>query len=164
MNIDLRGIFSGRVNQLPINEKFDFSELELNGTTPIASDVLVDALVSKKADIVKIEGKASFLYKAPCDKCATEIEREFRIPIDHIIVNSVENEDEEDFIVSENMELDLDDLIRTDISLGVPYLFLCKEDCKGICSGCGKNLNEEECTCEREVDERLAKLSEFFED
>ena len=164
MNIDLRGVFSGRVNQLPINEKFNFSALELNGTTPIASEVSVDCVIAKKADIVKIEGKASFLYKAPCDRCATETERAYEIPVDHIIVNSVENEDEEDFIVSENMELDLEELIRTDISLGVPYLFLCKEDCKGVCSGCGKNLNEEECACVKQVDERLSKLAEFFED
>ena len=164
MNIDLRGVFSGRIKDLPINEKFDFSDLQINGDTPIASEVSVDAVISKKADIVKIEGKALFLYKAPCDRCATVTEREFEIPIEHIIVNSVENEDEEDFIVSENMELDLDELIRTDITLGVPYLFLCKEDCKGVCSGCGKNLNEEECTCENEVDERLSKLAEFFED
>ena len=93
MNIDLRGVFSGRVNQLPINEKFDFSALELNGTTPIASEVSVDCVIAKKADIVKIEGKASFLYKAPCDRCATETERAYEIPVDHIIVNSVENED-----------------------------------------------------------------------
>lgn len=164
MNIDLRGVFSGRVKQLPINEKFDFSTLELNGSTPVASLVSVDCVVGKKADIVKIEGKAVFTYEAPCDRCATLTKREFEIPIEHIIVNSVENEDEEDFIVSENMELDIEDLVRTDITLLVPYLFLCKEDCKGVCSGCGKNLNEEECTCERVVDERLAKLSEFFED
>lgn len=164
MNIDLRGVFSGRVKELPINEKFDFSDLELNGTTPIASEVSVDCNITKRADIVKIEGKAVFLYKAPCDRCAAVTEREFEIPINHIIVNSVENDDEDDFIVSENMELDLTELIRTDISLSVPYLFLCKEDCKGICSGCGKNLNEEECICEKQIDERLAKLSEFFED
>ncbi|MEE1002299.1 MAG: DUF177 domain-containing protein [Acutalibacteraceae bacterium] len=164
MNIDLRGVFSGRIKELPINEKLDFSDLELNGTTPIASLVSVDCNIAKKADIVKIEGKVDFLYKAPCDRCAAVTEREFEIPIEHIIVNSVENEDEEDFIVSENMELDLNELIRTDIALSVPYLFLCKEDCKGICPQCGKNLNKEECTCEKQVDERLAKLSEFFND
>ena len=164
MNIDLRGVFSGRTDNLVINEKFDFSELELNGSTPISSPVLVEGNVAKKADIVKLVGKASFVYKAPCDRCATETEREMIIPIEHIIVNSVENDDEEDFIVSENMELDLEDLVRTDIALGVPYLYLCKEDCKGICAGCGKNLNLQECTCEKVVDERLSKLAEFFND
>ena len=164
MNIDLRGVFSGRVNNLPIDENFDFSSLELNGTTPIDSQVAVACNIFKKADIVKIEGEASFIYNAPCDRCAVETSREMVIPIEHIIVNSVENDDEEDFIVSENMELDLEDLIRTDIALGVPYLHLCKEDCKGVCAGCGKNLNLQECSCEKVVDERLSKLAEFFED
>ena len=63
-----------------------------------------------------------------------------------------------------NMELDLDELIRTDITLGVPYLFLCKEDCKGVCSGCGKNLNEESCECGKdEIDPRLEPLRKILE-
>ena len=164
MNIDLRGVFSGRVECLPIDEKFDFSSVEINGTTPISSPVSVVCTVAKKADIVKIDGEASFVYTADCDRCAVETSREMKIPINHIIVNSVENDDEEDFIVSENMELDLEDLVRTDVSLGVPYLHLCKEDCKGVCAGCGKNLNKEDCVCKPQVDERLSKLAEFFDD
>lgn len=161
MIIDLRGVFSGKIADLPVNAEIDFSSLTLNGINPISSLVSVDCHITNKADIVKLCGKARFSYKAPCDRCATVTEREYSIPIDHIIVNSVANADEEDFIVSENMELDLDDLIRTDIILGLPYLFLCSDECKGVCSGCGKNLNEEDCICEKQIDDRWAKLSEF---
>ena len=28
---------------------------------------------------------------------------------------------------------------------------LCKDDCKGLCPHCGKNLNEEECNCKIET-------------
>jgi len=27
---------------------------------------------------------------------------------------------------------------------------LCREDCKGLCPGCGANLNIEPCRCEKE--------------
>jgi uncharacterized protein len=43
--------------------------------------------------------------------------------------------------------LDLTDSVREDILLALPQRFLCREDCAGICPGCGCNLNEEECTC-----------------
>ena len=163
MNIDLRGVFSGKIKNLPVKEEFDFSALEIGGISPISSKVLVNGDISNNAEVVTFIGKATFNYKAPCDRCAVLTEKTLESPINHIIVNSLGNDDEEDFIVSENMELDLEDLIRSDIILGLPYLFLCKDDCKGVCPKCGKNLNTEKCICEGEVDERWAKLSEFFE-
>ncbi len=44
----------------------------------------------------------------------------------------------EDYIVIEGDELDLDELIYSDIILLTPTKFLCKEDCKGLCPTCGK--------------------------
>lgn len=163
MNIDLRGIFSGKIKELPIKAEFDFSTLEIGGIMPISTPVSVEGNITNKADVVTLVGKACFNYKAPCDRCAVLTEKHFEIPLNHIIVNSLGNDDEEEFIVSENMELDLEDLTRSDIVLGLPYLFLCKDDCKGVCPKCGKNLNTEECDCEGEIDERWSKLSEFFE-
>jgi uncharacterized protein len=31
--------------------------------------------------------------------------------------------------------------------LAVPVKILCKEDCKGLCPACGKNLNDGPCSC-----------------
>ncbi len=50
-------------------------------------------------------------------------------------------------------ELDLSGLIREQILLSIPYKVLCNEECKGLCSQCGANLNESECGCEREAHE-----------
>lgn len=44
-------------------------------------------------------------------------------------------------------DLDIDDDIREEILLNFPMKVLCKPDCKGICPGCGVNLNFEECKC-----------------
>ena len=60
------------------------------------------------------------------------------------------------------LQLDIDELVRTDIVLNLPFVFLCREDCKGICAGCGKMLNYENCICEKEIDPRLAVLDDFF--
>lgn len=45
--------------------------------------------------------------------------------------------------------LEIDDSIREELLLKWPMKFLCKEDCRGICPGCGMNLNIEECICKR---------------
>ncbi|MHB9156081.1 MAG: YceD family protein [Endomicrobiales bacterium] len=44
-------------------------------------------------------------------------------------------------------EIDLEDEIRQTLILHLPTKPLCREDCRGICPQCGKNLNAARCTC-----------------
>jgi uncharacterized protein len=48
--------------------------------------------------------------------------------------------------------LDIDDDIREEVLLNFPMKVLCKPDCKGICSKCGANLNQQECRCQEVKD------------
>jgi len=41
----------------------------------------------------------------------------------------------------------LEDAIREQVLLAVPLKVVCREDCKGLCSTCGKNRNTEPCSC-----------------
>ena len=44
----------------------------------------------------------------------------------------------------------------------LPTKVLCREDCKGLCPSCGKNLNEGSCSCGNEnIDPRLEALRDF---
>lgn len=42
----------------------------------------------------------------------------------------------------------LEDVLREQVLLAVPYRVLCQENCKGLCPTCGRNLNSGECGCE----------------
>jgi uncharacterized protein len=56
-------------------------------------------------------------------------------------------------------ELDLREALREDVLLAAPQYAVCREDCKGLCARCGKNLNEGPCECtDDEADERWAPL------
>jgi uncharacterized protein len=56
--------------------------------------------------------------------------------------------------------IDLDALLAEQIYLALPLKPLCRDDCRGLCSRCGANLNIAECGCtaETEPDPRLAAL------
>ena len=41
----------------------------------------------------------------------------------------------------------LEDVLREQVLLALPLKVTCREDCKGLCLHCGKNLNEEQCSC-----------------
>jgi uncharacterized protein len=54
--------------------------------------------------------------------------------------------------------VDLEALLAEEIQLALPLKPLCAEACKGICQGCGAELNFEPCTCEPETDPRWGAL------
>ena len=55
-------------------------------------------------------------------------------------------------------EIDLGELVRQLIIIHTPPRSLCRPDCKGLCPTCGADLNEGPCSCEQEIDPRLAPL------
>ena len=81
-----------------------------------------------------------------------------------MLANKLVNDDNDEYIVVEDNVLDLTELVCEDIILSLPTRFLCREDCKGICSKCGKNLNEGKCDCKKDIDPRMAALLELLED
>ncbi len=44
-------------------------------------------------------------------------------------------------------EIDLAPLIKEQVLLALPTRPLCVDDCRGLCGGCGVNLNLEKCVC-----------------
>ena len=55
----------------------------------------------------------------------------------------------------------LEDVLREQVLLALPLKVTCREDCKGLCPHCGKNLNQEQCSCSTEVeDPRWAALKD----
>lgn len=67
--------------------------------------------------------------------------------------------DEETF---EGREIDLGRIVREQILLALPMDGLCKDDCKGLCTVCGQDLNVKDCGCQRKVaDPRWAALKDI---
>ena len=61
-----------------------------------------------------------------------------------------EDEDAEDDAVSfQHGVIDLGPPIRDEILLAVPMTAICRPDCAGICSVCGRNRNLTPCDCEK---------------
>ena len=68
----------------------------------------------------------------------------------------------------EGGEIDLTTLVWEETSLGAPIKYLCREDCAGLCPGCGANLNEGPCGCGKTEEnlgsKGLSRLAELFPD
>jgi uncharacterized protein len=56
----------------------------------------------------------------------------------------------------------LEDVLREQVLLALPLKVTCRQDCKGLCPHCGKNLNQEQCGCSAPVeDPRWAGLKDI---
>ena len=80
-----------------------------------------------------------------------------------MLAEEVQDEENDDIILLENGAFDLGDLARTAFILEMDTKTLVQQDCKGLCPGCGVDLNQGSCTCKKDVDPRLAVLAKLLE-
>jgi uncharacterized protein len=62
-------------------------------------------------------------------------------------------------LVPEAREIDLRPAIREELILAAPRYVVCREDCRGLCPRCGKDLNAGPCGCPPEPDPRWSALA-----
>ena len=76
----------------------------------------------------------------------------------------MEGEEDGEIVLLDDGEIDIGDLAYTAFILDMDTKHLCSEDCKGLCSKCGKDLNEGDCDCpKKEIDPRLAILQKLLD-
>lgn len=163
MILDLKHIFVNEDSVLPIEYSLDLSDVEFSGTYPLKKPITVNGIISNKASIVTLNAEVTYLFEAPCDRCGVDFTRKHTLSLLKTLASSLEGDDNEEILLIPDMKLDLDDLIYTETVLSLPMKHLCKDDCKGLCGKCGKNLNDGECGCpKKEIDPRLAALADLL--
>ena len=158
MFIELDSLFNQGINSIRLDYKFDFSAEEIDGVFPFTTPVSLCGEIINTSGIVTVSAKISFSLETVCDRCAEDIKLDFNIPMEHELVSTLNNEETDEYILVEDMKLDIEQLTLEDIFLALPVKFLCKDDCKGICYKCGANLNEGLCECKKDIDPRLEAL------
>ena len=143
----------------------DLSDLRYGNCYPVSEPVQAEGSVRNTAGVLVMTGMITTTVHGVCDRCATEYDQDVSIPIDVVLVTEMANEENEDEWVFplEGDSADLEDIVRTVFVLNMDPKLLCKPDCKGLCCGCGRNLNLERCTCQKELDPRFAALKQLLD-
>ena len=143
----------------------DLSDLRYGVTYPVSEPVMAQGVVRNTAGVLLMKGSVTTTIHGVCDRCAGEFHRDIDFPIDVVLVTELSNEENEDEWVFplEGDSADLDDIVRTVFVLNLDSKLLCKDDCKGLCPQCGKNLNDGPCLCQKELDPRFAALRQLLE-
>lgn len=116
------------------------------------------SLRRKGSDKVEMQGHLKVCLTLTCDRCLAaydiDVDTELQVLFETASSDSMPLQEVEctvsdlDSIVLDEPVIDLDDVLRQQLYLALPMKSLCSEQCKGICSGCGVNLNLAVCGCE----------------
>ncbi len=130
-----------------------------------SGELVMNGSVTSEAGYLEL--KADFHLKARvlCARCAVPFDTELDFSVVMPVATSLEKEDDEaDYILAPEGQLDLDEFCRTAAVLNLPLRYLCREDCKGLCPDCGTDLNNGTCSCAaKKIDPRMAKLKELLD-
>ena len=143
--------------------EMDLSDLEFGGMNPVVHPVVVDGRIKNEAGMLICDIQADTTLHCTCDRCTKEFDTPKAVLYSCILAEEKQLEDSDDIIVLDHDEVDLDELARTAFILDMDTKYLCSEDCKGLCPGCGVDLNYEPCHCKKEVDPRLAALAKLLQ-
>ncbi len=163
MRLNLQDIIHVPGASLPFAFSMDLSGEEFFGERPITRPVQVEGTVKNIAGMLVLEGEAASLLDCICDRCMEPFRKEKSVRLYALLAESLEGEEDEDIVLLEDGAVDLGQLAYTAYILDMDTKSLCSEDCKGLCPGCGVNLNREACRCKKPVDPRWAALEQLLD-
>ena len=150
---------------------------DLSGLIAVSGDLLSFGQLQVQLEARSVEGAAdvdgelAMDVEQSCSRCLTPVKTHVTVPFHETFVKGEEkaideetDEDDEDAVlyVSED-RIDLKPYLAESVMLSLPFVPLCRKDCKGLCPSCGADRNERECGCKTDkVDPRLAGLANFF--
>jgi uncharacterized protein len=120
---------------------------------------------------IRIKGDLSIRLELSCARCLEPVKQDVRRSFELLYRPLGTDAGREELSVTaaeadvgyyQGEGLLLEDVLREQILLEVPLKSICREDCKGLCAHCGKNLNDGACSCAEPIeDPRWAALKEI---
>jgi len=115
------------------------------------------------ASTLELRGELQVRMTCACDRCMDTFALDETLPITAYLAETLTDEENPDMFLLEGGSVDLDEVFTTMFLLDMESKTLCREDCEGLCTSCGANLNHGPCACKKEVDPRLAALQQLLD-
>lgn len=172
---------------LDVSVSFGLRDVQLPDTDPLPlEDGVVEGTLSEVGGEYLFTGRIKASYVHPCDRCLeearaeaeSEVLWEFTADADEMPIlwdgdEDVDDDDAADVDLPRpitNGMIDLTPVVWEELVIMAPGKFVCREECQGLCSRCGANLNEGACPCGTNEPETkgghqgFAKLAELYPD
>lgn len=133
------------------------ADLELEPEkVPLEGPIYFRANLYRAGLKIEVQGKLTASLRMICDRCLNSVLVRVDVPVrlfaekretrDHRREEEV-REDDLGMVYHDGQRIDLTDEVRQELLVQVPWHVVCRPDCKGLCSGCGVDLNRDSCSC-----------------
>lgn len=163
MKLNLKDIIEVLGASLPFACEVDTSRLDFPSVARFTAPVRAVGVVNNNAGALTLTGTLTAEMACICDRCMKEFETVKAMELEVPLAAELEDGESDTIFLLDGNYLDAGDVLETCLILDMESKFLCKEDCAGLCGECGADLNEGPCGCKREVDPRLAALSQLLD-
>ncbi len=127
----------------------------------ITGKVVGDLIATKEYDTIRVTGRVSAPLALSCSRCLVDydsfVDTNFTIFFRKESPNALTAEEELELgemdLLSSTYsgdDIDLTHEIEEQVAMEIPLKPLCDEECKGLCHGCGIDLNHSACSCSNE--------------
>ena len=162
MRLNLSAIIEIPGGSVPFDCELETDGLDFPSVRAYRAKPHAAGRVFNEAGILHLEGTLTADMICICDRCGEEFRSIKETKLDATIVE--ENlEENPEFFTLVNDSIDLNEILSTLFVLDMETKFLCREDCKGLCSSCGKNLNLGPCGCRKAMDPRFGVLEQLLD-
>jgi DUF177 domain-containing protein len=161
MKIKISGLENGK-HTYDFDGEIDKDEL----TEPLLGKYKTSVVLNKFDDQIILEASTVAEANFTCDRCSKEyrhgVESKYKMIY---LLRGIERDEDElniTYLSPDADKIDIEKEVRDYLILSLPMKRLCKENCKGLCYKCGKDLNEGVCDCKNdEPDDRWKVLSDL---
>ena len=167
ISLDITKIKDKLGSVLKIDVLFEMDPLQSqHGQLFSNSPLKLKGVLTNEDGIVFLTGLIEGEVNISCGRCLELFNMSIAAEINEVYYNETMDSDQvdEDWIPFRGNELDVaSEVVKAMIS-SLPMKVLCNQECKGLCPGCGINLNQDQCSCKGEnIDPRLEVLKNFLE-
>ena len=163
MRLDLRDMIHRPGAVKDFAYELDLSKVRHFRERPFSRLVKVSGVVRNAAGALELVGAAETVLDVVCDRCLKPITVELHVSVETLLAEELEGEENDEIVLLDKGTVELDEIFSTACILDLDSKHLCREDCKGLCPTCGKDLNEGPCGCGKELDPRLAVLAKLLD-
>jgi DUF177 domain-containing protein len=155
--IDIRDLLDrpGSARRIHLEEPVPGLETELASVpedTPLQGELTLEGVVEG----IFVHGSVGGRFAMRCARCLKEFEQPFDVAMNELYVREPGPED--DYVLTPELTLDPEPMLRDAVVLEMPFSPMCKPDCLGLCEICGGDRNLGECPGHVASDPRWATL------
>ena len=162
MRLNLREIIEVPGGSVPFSCELETELLYFPSVEGYSAKPVAVGRVYNEAGVLHLTGEVTADMLCICDRCGESFESRKVTELNAVIVEGDAGDDPEYFQL-EGDEIDVSEIASTGFILDMETKFLCREDCKGLCPTCGKNLNLGPCGCGKQIDPRFAVLEQLLD-